>query len=362
MPVRILFLGENWFGSCARACAYAIRRLGCQVSDIDVQTYFPVFQSKALRIARRAAEPLILRDFNQAILQLAQQSQPDILLAFKGPYVLPSTLNELRRRGITLYNYFPDTSAFAHGDLLSETLPLYDCVFYTKRHWEGAHLRRLAPRASAFVAHGYDPEIHHSAPPDPRDQALGHDVTVVATHMPHKEEMLSRLVELRPNLDLRIWGSSWREKVKHAGLRRFVDGSPLLGSVYARALRSSKICLSIMSGPVRGSEVGDQTTTRSYEIPACGAFMLHERNQEIAGLYKEDQEVVLFSSPEELAEKIDFYLANPELRKTIAARGHRRCVPAYSYDARMREILAWDAAQHGAPGRTQVENSCLSIA
>ena len=38
--LRILFLGENWYGSCARACCYALRRLGCDVTDIDVQTFF----------------------------------------------------------------------------------------------------------------------------------------------------------------------------------------------------------------------------------------------------------------------------------------------------------------------------------
>jgi spore maturation protein CgeB len=69
--------------------------------------------------------------------------------------------------------------------------------------------------------------------------------------------------------------------------------------------------------------------------------MLHERSPELLELYKEGEEVACFSSPQELAEKIDYYLAHPEERDAIAGAGHRRCVPAYSYDNRMAEILRW---------------------
>ena len=44
----------------------------------------------------------------------------------------PETLRQLRERGIILYNYYPDTSAFAHGALLPQALPEYDCIFDTK--------------------------------------------------------------------------------------------------------------------------------------------------------------------------------------------------------------------------------------
>jgi spore maturation protein CgeB len=85
----------------------------------------------------------------------------------------------------------------------------------------------------------------------------------------------------------------------------------------------------------------DETTTRTYEIPACAGFMLHEHTQELQRLFEEDKEVACFGSGRELAEKIEFYLAHPEQRKAIASAGHARCVPAYSYDHRVAQILRW---------------------
>ena len=124
-------------------------------------------------------------------------------------------------------------------------------------------------------------------------------------------------------------------------MKQFVKGEGLVGDRYAKAIYGAKINLALLSGKVQGSSRGDETTTRTYEIPACGGFMLHENSPELLELYKEGEEVACFSSPQELAEKIDYYMAHPEERNAIAAAGHRMCVPAYSYDNRMAEILRW---------------------
>ena len=72
--------------------------------------------------------------------------------------------------------------------------------------------------------------------------------------------------------------------------------------------------------------------------------MLHERTTELLTLFEEDKEVVCFQSPEEAAAQIEYYLAHPAEREAIAQAGFERCVPAYSYDNRMRQILDWHCA------------------
>jgi spore maturation protein CgeB len=84
--------------------------------------------------------------------------------------------------------------------------------------------------------------------------------------------------------------------------------------------------------------------------------MLHERTPELAELFEEGKEVACFGSVEELAEKVDFYLAHPEERERIAAAGHRRCVPAYSYEERMRRLLAYHNGDMGIPA-----SSCTGV-
>ena len=346
MTHRILFLGENWYGSCARACCYALRRLGHDVTDVDVQTVMPQLRSRASRLALWLGRGRIVGEYNALVVDAARRFQPDLLIAFKAPYVTAPTLAELRRLGVALYNYYPDTSVTAHGGLIPAALPEYDCVFFTKRFTETDALGRMRLRASTFLPHGYDAEIHRPWPLSARDRKqYGHDVVVIATHTAHKEAVLDSLVAVMPGLDLRVWGNGWTERCRSARLRSHLDGMALNGTAYARALQAAHINLAVMSGVVAGASRGDETTTRTYEIPACRGFMLHERSDEVRALFEEDREVACFADGRELADKVRFYLAHPEVRERIAAAGHARCVPAYSYDNRMAELVAWHEAR-----------------
>jgi spore maturation protein CgeB len=271
-----------------------------------------------------------------------------MFIAFKGNYIHARTLKSVSSRGIPLYNYFPDTSAFNHGEWLPKSLPQYDCVFYTKPFWYADVIKQIGLKAAVFLPHGYDPLLHRRVELDAMDIVdYACDVSFIATHSRHKERILESLIRLRPNLDLRIWGGGWANRVSSLELRRHVKGFPLLGELYARAIQAARINLAIMNGPASGASSGDLTTSRTYTIPASGGFMLHERNAEVLELYSENKEIVCFDSAEELAEKIDYYLLHTLQRKNIARAGHARCVPAYSYDNRMAEMLRWHSERRG---------------
>lgn len=346
MSLRILFLGENWYGSCARACCYSLRRLGHHVWDVDSHSYLPRLRRPSSRVIRRILEHRLVAEYNEAVLQVAATFRPDFLLAFKGTYVKASILRYLRGQDIATYNYYPDTSAFAHGRRLPMALPEYDCVFYTKRFWKADVSTRLKLKAAKFVRHGYDPEIHRPWELDGRDhREFGHDVVVIATHTPQKEAFLRELLRLGGRMDLCIWGNGWSGRCKSPSLKWAIQGAALEGTSYSKAIRAGRINLALLSGPVRGSSQGDETTTRTFEIPASGGFMLHERTREVLELYDENREIACFDSPREAVDKISHFLGNHTEREAVARAGHERCVPAYSYDNRMTEIIEWHQAR-----------------
>jgi hypothetical protein len=343
--MRVLYYGEGWLGSNARSCCESLRRLGHDVLEVDDNKFIPQAKSLTGRVIRRLLRPLSVRELNDAVLLAARNFHPDVFIAFKGTHVMAKTLRAMTGMGIPSYNYYPDTSAFGHGPWIPESLPHYDAVFYTKPFWYGDVSGRLRLKAAQFVPHGYDPELHRPMNLTEADRSqYGCDVSLIATRTPHKEKILAELVRIMPEIDLAIWGPRWDE-CKSPELRRHIKGYPLPGQSFVRAIQCSKINLAIMSGKVTGASSGDLTTSRTYIIPACGGFMLHERNDEVAGMFTEGREMAAFDSPSELAEKISHYLVQEDERKTIAADGHRRCVPAYSYDARMAEIIEWHESQ-----------------
>jgi spore maturation protein CgeB len=108
------------------------------------------------------------------------------------------------------------------------------------------------------------------------------------------------------------------------------------GARYPLALASSKIALGLLS-----KRIPETTTTRTFEIPAMGVFMLAERTDDHLALFKEGIEAEFFGSDDELQEKIGFYLSHDDARLKIAAAGRKRCIQS-GYDARsqLEKVLA----------------------
>jgi glycosyltransferase involved in cell wall biosynthesis len=338
---RILLLGQNWVGSSAKAAGSALRRLGHTVQEIDDQVFIPQWHTTLMKICRRLTIDRMVQEYNDAILDAVAGWKPDLLLAYKGQYVLPRTLDRLRRAGIRLYNFYPDTSAFSHGPWLPQTLPLYDCIFFTKPFWAQDVSLHLKMADCQYIPHGYDADLHYPIRLQARDIAeYQHDVVFIGTYTTYKEMVLHSFLEIRPDLDLAIFGNQW-EKCESRLVRRSVTGYAVHGIAYSTALQASRICLSIMSGQVQGSSQGDEMTTRSFEIPACRCFMLHERTSELSQYFDEGKEVACFDTPQELNAKVLYYLERENERSSILAAGFNRCVPAYSYDARMKQLMSY---------------------
>jgi len=116
-----------------------------------------------------------------------------------------------------------------------------------------------------------------------------------------------------------------------------MDTHEIQGEDYVRAINGAKIALVFLS-----SLNEDTYTTRCFEIPACGTFMLSQRTDDLLTLYEENKEAVFFSSSEELVDKARYYLAHDRERQRIAEAGWRRCITSgYDIYSRMREWLAY---------------------
>lgn len=283
-----------------------------------------------------------MQEYNEHLLNLCASAKPHLLVAVKGLYILPETLIALKDAGVTLYNYYPDTSIYNQHKALPITLPYYDCVFVTKLFLEEEAPARWGTRNCHFLPHAYDPNVHRPIEIQTEDkQRLGASIVFVARHSGYKENLLAQLMPYIPALDIKIYGNGWVEHCTDRRLRVCAQGWAPCGDDYARVLQSGKINLAIMNGPAKGASQVDEMTTRSFEIPACKAFMLHQRTREMQMYYKEGAEVACFETPRELAEKIGYFLAHPEERAEIAESGYRRCVPSYSYDKRMEHICKY---------------------
>ena len=340
-PLRILMVCDLWQGSDSYALARAFRRGGHSVTIVSDSTYYGRdWRHPLLRGARRLLRPLIARDFNAALSRNATALQPHLLFVCKGLLVEPEAIEAAQRAGALAALWWPDVSFFAHGPSIPRAVPRYDWIFTTKTFGLADLKSKFGMTRASFLPHAYHPEVHRKFRCDPSDQQrYGCDVSFIGTWSPKKQALLEALVVRRPKIRLRIWGMQWERA--GAGLARWVEAREVLGAEYAKAIRLSKVNLGILSEMRKGASSGDLITARTFHIPACGGFMLHERTAEVAQFFTEGAECGMFAGAEEMVEKVGYYIDHAQEREATAEAGHLRCLKSgNSVDDRARAVMS----------------------
>ena len=78
---------------------------------------------------------------------------------------------------------------------------------------------------------------------------------------------------------------------------------------------------------------------RIFEIMGVGGFTISNYQEELAELFEEDKEIVMFRDIDELMDKVQYYLLHDRQRNTIAHNGYKKIKKEYSYDVVARKIL-----------------------
>jgi len=340
---RILCIGETWLGSDARAIFSAFRRLGNSVQVLDENHYVSIYSNTFIsRGLRKILKPFFVTDLKLNALKMISSFKPQCVFVFKGSWVHPDIIASCREQNIKSLNYYPDVSFLSHGRYLPRTLPLYDHIFTAKSYGVEDMKTHLGVTQASFLPPGYDPELHQPLELSEEDRSLyGCDVAFIGMWSAKKERLLRSLKDAVPKLNLRIWGPGW-ERATSSLLAESIMGRVVTGDEYTKAIRGAAICLGLLSESGKGSSSGDLITARTFQIPACRTFMLHERNTEVLDFFDEGLEAAFFDGPEELAEKIHYYLDHAEEREMIAGNGHARCLQGeYAVDGRARTMLRW---------------------
>ncbi|MFH1738581.1 MAG: glycosyltransferase [bacterium] len=79
---------------------------------------------------------------------------------------------------------------------------------------------------------------------------------------------------------------------------------------------------------------------RVYDVMACGGFLLSEHSPALEETFKIGEELDTFRTPEELHEKVVYYLHHPAEREEIARCGQATVLRHHTYKNRLLTILA----------------------
>ena len=334
--LRILHVGPFWDGSTSLWRREALQSLGQEIIPLDITPYETSGSRLVRSIRHRLSWGPGVGKLNSDLLELVEDSRPDVVLVDKGLFIRPKTLQCIRSRSKALLVNYNNDDPFGYcrigWRLFLQAIPFYDLQFVA-REQNVAEYRARGARRVERLQWAYHPRIHTPQEVSAEDRVrLGGTVGFIGDYESDRAQCMHYLAE--HGIQVRVWGPNWKRcPWRHQNL--ILENRPVWAAEYAKTICSFGIVLGFLRKVNR-----DTATSRSIEIPACGGFLLAERTGEHQQLFEEGTEAEFFSSKEELLKKVRFYLQNPEARGRIAPAGRKRCqASGYSYQDRLRASL-----------------------
>jgi spore maturation protein CgeB len=317
--------------------------LGHHLIEIDAEDYISWrWSGFVARVVRRLFIKIFLNDYNRSVIDQAKASNFDFILVFKGMYLKEETLKALRLFGKPIYNFYPDVSYTDHGAYIPAALKHYDCLFTTKSYHGLKEQQAFAISDMVLVRHGFDPEVHRPARlSQAQIEHYGCDVSFVGCWSPEKERLIQHIINNRGNIKIIVYGIGWKyssNKFKKALGKNLRSGA--FGDELAIIHNASKVNLGLLSRAAGDQAISDQTTVRTFQIPASGSVMLHEDTPEVRSYFQPEKEVMLFNGKSDLLLKLDKMLSDESLRRAIRINGYQRCIrERYDYSNAAEAIV-----------------------
>lgn len=318
----MLLVAPVYYGAKGQWYLRAFCSLGHKTMLVNQANYFGSgARSMGERILTRLRKRVSIVKYNHEICASALSFKPDLIVIMKGLNVYPETLIRIKKelQSVCFFNINYDDYFSRHkGNIsrnLHESIPLYDCLFTTRRVNVNELLEFGASRAE-YMPFCYDPSVLYPVIPSASEYRLyKSDVVFIGSFEQPRANMLERIADF----DVAIWGNQWGKLKRTSPIRGAVRHKDVYEIEFSKVLNSSKIALNFFRRWNR-----DELNSRVFELPACGAFVISERTEEQAKFFEEDKEIVCFSDSDELRDKVSYYLKHDAERRKIARAGYER--------------------------------------
>jgi spore maturation protein CgeB len=323
---RILFVGDDWYGSNATSLRNAILRKGHECLTFDSTPMKHIHIAQRLLGRSSPSHPSIAK-WNRTLVSTIKAWRPDILLVFKGLCVTNETLAET---SATCIHYHPDDSTNPEN-----RSPVYAIA---ERHYDlhvttkSFNLDELEGRGvsrALYVPCAYDRDWHRRAT---RARGSQYSVGFIGTRRPDRSKLIHDVAD-EWKRDFLLCGTQWRRDPSIA--RKATVWGPQYGFNLSLAVGSAPIQLGLLNSANR-----DQHTCRSFEIPAAGGLLIAERTDEHLAMLEEGKEALFFSSYEELKEHLSRLASEPKSIRHMGEAADKRIRSGHnSYDDRWDTML-----------------------
>lgn len=330
-------------------CASIVRQTGYEPSAMEVSvlyvksglwSYDPLDQGiiAALRRLVRNVHVAVPAD---DVAGLAAAVRPDLVLALNSVECLGvGQVDAIRGMGIRTAVWFTDDPYYSNvtGDIAVH----YDDVFTLEEACVSFYQGRGCSRVH-HLPFGANTAYYAPKRADPK---YASDICFIGSAFQGRAALFDRIAPYLRDKSVFIAGYWWDRMANYAMLADKIRlGTWISPEETAMYYNSAKIVINLhraIDDETNQNPLGipaRSVNPRSFEIGACAAFQLTDTREQTAAAFVPDAEVAVYSSPEELIEKADYYLSRDEERREMALRSFSRTMREHTYPRRVRQLL-----------------------
>ena len=316
--MKALYIGILTPGTTSRIRADTLRGMlpGVNWRLVDTGELFEKANQFLRSLSFRTKSGPLVSRINRRVAESARSDEFDLVWVDKGVYLWHSTVMALRQRAKRLVHFTPDTAFHANRSRhFLKTADKYDLLVTTKS-FELDDYRAIAKADRIMLTtQAYDTGFHnpgeHGSPRSARAAFIG-------LCEPDREKCVEIL--LNADIPVRLGGQGWERFIRRFGdhpCLHLLD-KKVFGEEYAGEYASASVGLGLLS-----KRFPELHTTRTFEIPACGALLATERTSETTRFFEED-EALFFHDYSHLAKRLRELLEQPDQVAEMAKKGRKR--------------------------------------
>jgi len=339
--LRIMVVGPVFGGSLdvARYCSSSLINMGHTVELVDnsrfEDTLFHIKEITKNIDQYNAMVDQFSHLLSEFIIARCEAFKPDIVLALAQAPLTPESINKIRQYGVKTAYWFVEDFRFM--EYWKKIAGHFDHFFTIQKDDFFDELQQSGLNNYHYLPMAAFPNVHKPLEITENEKTYyGSDVSFVGAGYYNRRHFLSGRIDY----DLKIWGTDWDIHSKLAGFIQ-KSGSRVDTDEIVRIYNTSRININLHSSSYHKgiNPFGDFVNPRTFEIMSCGGFQLVDRRSGLDGLFEEGEEVVIFDDLNDLRQKIEHYLKNPEEAYRISENGRNRVITDHTYEKRMEEML-----------------------
>lgn len=337
--IKILFVGAGDYSIYEQALYNAALELGLKNADIFVwknyiKSNFKILGDFYYRFQKKLAVGTGVSKMNRSLLRQCSKNKYDLVFIYAGRLIFPNTIKKIKEMGIKIFTYNND-------DPFSNYFPRYfwrNCIKAIK-FCDVNYVYRQKNIQDVINEGGRNAEILRSYYIDKTNHPCGESnlfnnipETVFIGHYEDDERIDYIKYIADEGINIGIRKKDFEKKLSGNEHIKLLEDTEVN---YNRILCSTKIPIVFLS------KINNDTyTRRCFEIPAAEKMLFCPFTEDLASMYKEDEEIVFYRTKEDFYLKLKYYLEHDDEREAIAVAGKRRLMKdGHEAKDRVRQII-----------------------